>query len=232
MQHRYCQEAVDQTLQDIRDDDRPMDGIPTVYGGDFMQILPVIVKGSRGEIVAACFQRSPLWQKMEILYLTENKHLEGSTSEDRDFAKWLLDVGHGQNSDEAGFVQLPNSMRCGSTIQHLINAIYPGIQNIDPASNNDQYFQERTILSARNDDVDEVNKLILDSLPGELHTFYGANTIATEAGIDQNGVAYPPEFISSLNIPGMPLTKLEVKIGASLMILRNLDPKNGICNGT
>ena len=58
MQHRHIHEAVDRTFQDIRHSDKPFGGLPIVFGGDFKQILPVIVKGSRAQIVGACFQRS------------------------------------------------------------------------------------------------------------------------------------------------------------------------------
>ena len=45
MQHRNAPEALDRTLRDIRDDDRPFGGITVVFGGDFQQILPVVPKG-------------------------------------------------------------------------------------------------------------------------------------------------------------------------------------------
>ncbi|KAL5704888.1 hypothetical protein ACHQM5_023252 [Ranunculus cassubicifolius] len=49
MQHRYCVEAVDRTLQDIRNNPAPFGGITIVMGGDFRQTLPVITKGVREE---------------------------------------------------------------------------------------------------------------------------------------------------------------------------------------
>ncbi|GLB44068.1 putative helitron helicase-like domain at N-terminus [Lyophyllum shimeji] len=47
MQHRHIHEAVDRRFQDIRGSDLP-------FGGDFQQILPVIKKGSRPEMVGTC----------------------------------------------------------------------------------------------------------------------------------------------------------------------------------
>ena len=41
-----------------------------VFGGDFKQILPVIVKGSQPEIVGACMQRShAVWSCIQVLKL-------------------------------------------------------------------------------------------------------------------------------------------------------------------
>ena len=45
--HRTVLEALDRTLQDIRQSDLLMVGIPTHLSGDFCQILPVIHQGTR-----------------------------------------------------------------------------------------------------------------------------------------------------------------------------------------
>jgi ATP-dependent DNA helicase PIF1 len=43
---------------------------------------------------------------------------------------------------------------------------------------------------------------------------------------------YPIEFLNSLNVSGIPPHKLILKIGCPLMLIRNLNPSNGLCNGT
>ena len=53
MQHKHCVEAVDRTLQDICDNKRPFGGITVILGGDFRQILSVIPKSVRKQIVGA-----------------------------------------------------------------------------------------------------------------------------------------------------------------------------------
>ena len=46
MQHHHIHECINHTLQDVCGNDKPFGGIVVVFGGDFKQILPIIVKGS------------------------------------------------------------------------------------------------------------------------------------------------------------------------------------------
>ena len=58
MQHCHLHEAVNRTLKDILEPNKPFGGVPVVFGGDFHQILPVIERGSHPQIVGASLQRS------------------------------------------------------------------------------------------------------------------------------------------------------------------------------
>lgn len=92
MQHRYSSEAVDRTLQDIYDDNiHSFGGIPTVFGINFAQILPVVQHGSRASIVNACLLRSYLWPSIQQLLLTKSMGLLMS-DEDKEYGEWILKV--------------------------------------------------------------------------------------------------------------------------------------------
>ncbi|KAF2345689.1 DNA helicase Pif1-like, partial [Trinorchestia longiramus] len=49
---------------------------------------------------------------------------------------------------------------------------------------------------------------------------------------DEAAINYPPEFLNYLNLSGMPPHNLKLKRGAIVMLLRNLNPKQGLLNGT
>ena len=64
-----------------------------------------------------------------------------------------------------------------------------------------------------------------------MHEFYTIDTAVTTDGrilADQLN----PEFLATLNSSGLPLTKLQLKIRASIILLRNLNLRQGLCNGT
>jgi hypothetical protein len=238
MQDRRCPESVDRTMRDIRNDPtRPFGGVPVVFGGDFQQTLPIVVKGGREQIVGLCLRGSRLWQKIEVLHLTQNMRLGGPNAlqEERNFAQWLLDVGHGRNLDDGLHIPLPPTMKLPTnTVDALIDALYPAMSTLqlhDEAAY-DQYFLERTILSARNDDVDDLNQKLLEKIPGEERVYNSADSVGHEKGADAQGFQYPVEYLNSIKASGLPISKLALKVGAPIMILRNLDPANGLCNGS
>lgn len=229
MQHRHCAEAVDRSIRDAIKDERPFGGIAMVFGGDFQQILPVVPHGSREQVVDACLQRSRLWPHIRILHLRRNMRLENDP-ENREFAEWLLNIGRGSTTSPEHIITLKESMRCGKELSDLIHATYP---NIDQ-SQLDEYFMERTILSSRNDDVTEINGLILTEFPGQERLYYSSDQVVEEEGTVRARAAevYPVEYLNSMNTAGLPLSKLALKPGCPVMLLRNLDPQQGLCNGS
>lgn len=83
MTNKFCFEALDRSLRDIvrRPDDsssdKPFGGLVVVFGGDFRQILPVVPKGSRHDIVHASLCSSKkIWSSCTVLKLTKNMRLQ------------------------------------------------------------------------------------------------------------------------------------------------------------
>jgi PIF1-like helicase len=174
-------------------------------------------------IVNASIKCSALWNHIRLLHLKQNMCLD-RTPESNAFAAWLLDVGAGRGLGPSKTIKLPPNMQLpDNSVKSLVNAIYP---NITHGNKPDDYFLQRTILSPKNDTVDDVNQSILDSFPGEQTT-----TISVDKVIGIENI-YPVEFLHSLKASGLPLAHLNLKPGVPLMLLRNLDVSNGLCNGT
>lgn len=98
---------------------------------------------------------------------------------------------------------------------------------------NPSFLTERTILSARNDDVSSINERALHIFPGETVSYLAADKMSHDDESSRNiSNRYPNEYLNSLNPPGLPPFKLDLKVGCPIMLLRNLAPNDGLCNGT
>ena len=89
----------------------------------------------------------------------------------------------------------------------------------------------KAILAPKNSHVDELNQVALSLMQGDIHHFESADSVVhsnteTEAGL------FPTEYLNSINASGLPPHQLTLKIGSPLLLIRNLNPKQGLCNGT
>ena len=72
------------------------------------------------------------------------------------------------------------------------------------------------------------NNIACDLLEGELKTYYSDDSTVA----DTHNNNYSKETLNSVSISGLPPHKLRLKKGMPVMLLRNLNPLNGLCNGT
>ena len=211
--HRFMFEAIDRSLRDIRNVDSPNGGVVVLYGGDFRQTLPVVVRGGRKQTVQACLRHSYLFPLMQHFHLTTNMRLQSQP----DFQQFLLDIGEGKTGPK---VDLPPGLVApGNSLDGLIDAIFD-----DPID-----FSERAILAVRNDDAQEINRRITDRIPGDVHQCFSADFVHEN---DEHAHHYPVEFLNSLQLSGLPPHQLNLKCGQYLMLLRNLNLAKGLCNGS
>ncbi|GJX56183.1 ATP-dependent DNA helicase PIF1-like protein [Tanacetum coccineum] len=85
MANKLYFEALDHSLRDILRKNRydtcqqPFGNMMMVFGSDFGQVLPVIPKGSRQDIVSASLKKPYLWDHCNVLKLTANMRLTMGT---------------------------------------------------------------------------------------------------------------------------------------------------------
>ncbi|XP_035834244.1 ATP-dependent DNA helicase PIF1-like [Helianthus annuus] len=247
MTHKHCFEALDRTMRDIARSNnpslqnKPFGGKIVLFGGDFRQILPVIPKGTRSMIVNSSLNSSYIWQDCQLLKLTENMRLKMGTkssnfNETKEFAEWILRLGNGlldgPNDGEVE-IEIPDDLLildAVNPISSLIAFTYPDMQKFLCNSN---YFQQRAILAPTNEVVDSINTELLNSMPGEEKIYLSSDTLCeSEDQTDLNMALFPPDVLNKLHLSGLPNHKLVLKVGAPVMLLRNIDQTNGLCNDT
>ena len=85
-------------------------------------------------------------------------------------------------------------------------------------------------LTPTNDASLTINNEVLSKLPVKVKEHLSADKALCDEEQDANN--YPIEFLNKLTPPGMPPHKLMLKPNCIVMLLRNLDIKRGLCNGT
>ncbi|XP_014205739.1 uncharacterized protein LOC106637457 [Copidosoma floridanum] len=219
MSHRAHIEAINRTLQDLILNQNLMGGITFVIAGDFRQTLPVIPRGTRADFIHACLKSSFLWNYVESLHLRTNMkaHLCGRNTE---FLTQLLKIGDGTMENENGFITLDQSIGKLVTTVDLISEVYPDIENLSNKSY--QWLCERAIILPRNSTAEEINNIILQKFVADSREYLSIDSVIAS----EDGVYYPQEFLNSLTLSGFPPHKLNMKVGAPIMLLRNLQPPN------
>ncbi|KAF7844357.1 ATP-dependent DNA helicase PIF1-like [Senna tora] len=220
---------------------KPFGGKVIVFGGDFRQILPVIPRGSREDIVMASLNSSYLWDSCKVLTLTKNMRLRtGNTkyenNEIRQFADWILNIGDGVIGDEINDEEKEITIPKDILITNVENPVEAIVQHTYPLFlmnfENHQYICERATLAPTLEDVASVNAYMLSLLPGEEMTYLSSDSICAQDNASVVSNLYTPNFLNSTSGSGLPYHALKLKVGVPVMLLRNIDKSLGLCNGT
>ena len=116
-----------------------------------------------------------------------------------------------------------------SDADKLVDAIYPDLHNLPSAEDlRGAYFKERAILAPRNVCVDDLNDRILKRVPGDEKLFLSADSASDETGANLD---LPTEYLHGITVAG-PIHRMVLKVGIPVILLRNLNPAGGLCNGT
>jgi hypothetical protein len=228
MQNRFAFEAVHRLLCDLRrtEEDVLFGGVPVVLGGDFAQTLPVKPGAGRAATVAICLRRSFIWRQLQLLTLRQNMRLQGG-GVNAQFATWLPTLS--RDPLKVGPIQLPSYIRRVSNTAELCERVFPAVE-LGSATRDPDFFAMRAILAIRNDQLPSLNEMLMDQLLGESHTYYAAEQAYKEDGNTAEEVTR--EFLQGLQLQGLPPSILRLKVGAPVMLLRNIRPRDGLCNGT
>ncbi|KAL2581050.1 hypothetical protein AAZV13_15G161800 [Glycine max] len=245
MAHKFCFEALDQSLRDIitnkSNSNQIFGGKVIVFGGDFCQILSVIPRGTRSDIVNAAINSSYLWDLCEILTLTKNMRLHSNLEsvdeqETATFAKWILDIGDeiiDDENDGYATIQVPAHLlitQYDDPISAIVKSTFP---DLDQHHNNPEFFKSKAILASTNETVKQINHYVLSFILGDHMEYLSSDSVdKLETSEDSYFQSITTEFLNSLNTSGLPTHSIKLKIGSPIMLLRNLNQNQGLCNGT
>nr|GEV95447.1 DNA helicase [Tanacetum cinerariifolium] len=216
MNDRRYFEALDRSLRDILTEPHSLFGVKSVLlGGDFIQKLPVKKGASKMEVIPSCISESELWSHFKVFTLTENMRLEkpNISVDERSLisscASWLLNIGDGNMGDPD-----PEDPKNTSWVDIPVNYLT---------------LQQKAIVCLKNETADTINSKVLEMVQGKTKICLSHDEARP---IDNDGaeteMLYPVEHLNTLKLPGYPPHRLELKVGAPVMLLRNMNVAGGL----
>ena len=247
MAHKNMLHYLDKQLRDITGNNKIFGGKILLLCGDFCQLPPVIPHGNPKSVIMGSIKQSNLFQFAKILKLTKNERIRAIIRQNKtisveeqqqleNFDQWLKEIAQGKLDQSVSHkathchqIQIPNPflLTCKS-LNDLIESTYG---NINQLKDNMDYYKERNIITPYNADVDAINDLCMDILqvPEHEEKIYKSYD---SVGADDTKSLFSKEFLNKQNFPGLPKHCLRLKVNAPIVLLRNVDPLNGLCNGT
>jgi len=112
----------------------------------------------------------------------------------------------------------------------LIDFIYPDLNDNlgDPL-----FFQERGIVEPTLDSIEHVNEYMMSLIPGEEKEYLSSDYVC-RLGENYNVQSewFTTEFLKGIKSSRIPNHRLKLRVGCPVLLMRNIDQANGLCNGT
>jgi PIF1-like helicase/DNA helicase Pif1-like protein len=190
--------TVDATLRCVRGVDFAFGGLPTLLTGDWLQ-LPAIVPNARSIDVLLAKQAlfQPIWNDVSPLALTISERQKG----DSKFYRLLCKLAEGNSLDSSVF-------RTTTNVDEATLFTQPDFPTLALQS---------VFLCSTNLLVNQHNTRILSRFPGNSITL-----LSSDMADGTNTDFFTEEYMNTVNPPQLPPHALEVKIGAPIVILRNI----------
>lgn len=162
--------------------------------------------------------------------------------EEKEFSDWLLQVGDGhphlesRNECDNHHEQLISVDKTlirvsgDDPLKEVVDAAYGDISKM---TNSKTSYTDKAILTPRNETVDEINAYTISQTDGVPRDYFSSDSFEiSDTRSKHNDTLYSIEYLNSLEFSGLPSHKLTLKVGAPVMLLRNINQKKGLCNGT
>ena len=156
------------------------------------------------------------------------------------FDEFTMSLGDGsmETVENTNLVELPDEMCLKiepntpknkesekKSMIELADHVYPNLSN---NFTKPKWMEGRAILAPTNKQVDELNNLIADSFPGQPIVMTSLDELINPEDFQ----IFNTEYLNTLAPSGLPTHGLFIKKGMPVMLMRNLNPKTGLCNGT
>ncbi|KAG5017275.1 hypothetical protein JHK85_023411 [Glycine max] len=132
---------------------------------------------------------------------------------------------------DKGDIEIPTNLLVldnDKPLPSLVDFVYSNILENLNVSN---FFEVRAILTPTLEIVEEANEFMLSLISGDEKQYLSSySPCHSDEDYQIQGDWFTPEFLNEIKYSGIPNHKLRLKVGVPVMLLRNLDQTNGLCN--
>jgi ATP-dependent DNA helicase PIF1 len=191
----------------LRKISRPFGGIQIVLVGDFYQLPPVYKSSEEQPLQHFAFE-SQTWKELNLTNISLTKIIR---QQDQDFQKILMEARHGRLSKQSLKI-----------LQSRQDAEWQSLK-IRP-----------TLLFSRRAEVEMINETNLKALPEKTRHTYEAKTVF-DATLERDAAKNKETIdraIAKLDRDAPYKPQLELRTGAQVMLIYNMDQEAGLVNGS
>ncbi|KAL3115858.1 hypothetical protein niasHT_007158 [Heterodera trifolii] len=219
---------IDRLLRDVCAMSLPFGGKVIVLSGDWRQLAPVVEHGTREDQVAESIKMDKLFKGFEKISLTINMR---TAPGEHSLREWLKEIGSGQNKVGTNQLLIPPQLVLNN-IEEAIQFCFPEGLFIDPLSNAEA-IANNAVLCPTNNDVHYINEVALARMSGDAKDFPSIDEpLEPNDEFNNFRTDFNIEAVHNEMPSGMPPHKIVLKVGTPVMLIRNLDVTQGLCNGT
>ncbi|KAG5631805.1 hypothetical protein H5410_003522, partial [Solanum commersonii] len=219
-------EAFDLLFRDLMETNTLFGGKIVIFSGDFKQTLPVVCSGKKEDFIRESLLCSESWNQLEKLQLSKNMR----ATKDPKFCEYLMRIGDGKEKIKMTMekIEIPHSLIPFTSQKESLNLLFRNTYpDLYTCCTKISFITSRAILTTKNNFVDEINDMLISQFPNTEKVY-----ITIVETIDPKDQSEYEDFLHTLNPTGLPPYKLTLKKNCPIMLLRNLNPCEGLCNGT
>ncbi|XP_028808255.1 ATP-dependent DNA helicase PIF1-like [Neltuma alba] len=130
-------------------------------------------------------------------------------------------------------IEIPHDLLVQNYIDPIVAIVSVTYADLMENLTNNDYFNDKAILSPTIKVVNQVNEFMCSMIPGDSVEYFSSDSICKPSQ-DSDGFEnlHTTEFLNTISSSGLPMRKLTLKVGVPIMLLRNIDQASGLCKGT
>ena len=222
-------DSLSRSVSDIRKDPRPFGGIQLIVCGDFLQLSPIaprkwevdqMVNGIRKKEGLESVKEARNWLFLNRGFCFQSEAWKASSFE-------MVELKHVFRQSNRDFVNILQDIRVGNVTSETVRYLRENCERPLPQNN---FGVQPTILHSKNVNVAKENLLDLEKLSGEIVTYEALDGVER-----QKRVGKWVEKDLSRNSFFKTCTadkQLALKIGAQVMLIKNVGHKSMLTNGS